>query len=141
MSARSFTVLLAAALAILVVAGPRDVVAADKSPFEGTYSGKFTFHSSNPRFPSGEGTVTEFKVTAEGKVSGKFRPPSGDGGDFSGTVDEDGELKYTVEFPTQTYIVKGLVVKTKKGSLKGNATQFVGRDQPAGTIEFELSPK
>jgi hypothetical protein len=74
-------------------------------------------------------------------VSGKFAPPKGESGDFTGSVDEDGAIKYTIEFPNQTYVVKGLVVKTKKGTLKGMATQFVGKDQPVGTIEFDLPPK
>jgi|SRR6478672_13438359 len=115
--------------------------AEDKSPFVGSYSGKFTFKSSNPRFESGEGTVTLLTVAADGKVSGKFAPPKGEAGDFSGSVDEDGTIQYTIQFPNQTYVVKGLVVKTKKGTLKGMATQYVGKDQPVGSIEFDLSAK
>ena len=116
-------------------------VADEKSPFAGAYSGKFTFKSSNPRFESGEGTVTLLTIAADGKVSGKFAPPRGESGDFSGSVDEDGAIKYTIEFPNQIYVVKGIVVKTKKGTLKGTATQYVGKDQPVGTIEFDLPPK
>jgi len=115
--------------------------AEDKSPFAGSYTGKFTFKSSNPRFESGEGTVTLFTIAGDGKVSGKFAPPRGESGDFSGSVDEDGAIKYTIEFPNQIYVVKGIVVKTKKGTLKGTATQYVGKDQPVGTIEFDLPPK
>ncbi len=115
--------------------------AEDKSPLVGSYSGKFTFKSSNPRFESGEGTVTLLTIAADGKVSGKFAPPHGESGDFSGSVDEDGAIQYTIQFPNQTYVVKGLVVKTKKGTLKGTATQYVGKDQPVGSIEFDLSAK
>lgn len=113
----------------------------EKSPFAGSYSGKFTFKSANPRFESGEGTVTLLTIATDGKVSGKFAAPKGESGDFSGSVDEDGALKYTIEFPTQTYVVKGIVVKTKKGTLKGTLTQYVGKDQPVGTIEFDLAAK
>ena len=116
-------------------------VADEKSPFAGAYSGKFTFKSSDPRFESGEGTVTLFSIAADGKVTGKFAPPRGESGDLNGSVDEDGAIKYTIEFPNQIYVVKGIVVKTKKGTLKGTATQYVGKDQPVGTIEFDLPPK
>jgi hypothetical protein len=115
--------------------------AEDKSPFAGSYTGKFTFKSSNPRFESGEGTVTLFTIAADGKVSGKFAPPRGEPGDFSGSVDEDGTIKYTIEFPNQIYVVKGIVVMTKKGTLKGTATQYIGKDQPVGNIEFDLPRK
>jgi hypothetical protein len=135
-----FRVLVTLLAAILFV-GPAAGSDNEKSPFSGSYSGKFSFKSANPRFPNGEGTVTLLTVASNGKVTGKFSPPSGEAGEFHGTVDEDGAIEYTIEFPTQTYIVKGLVVKTKKGNLKGNATQYVGKDQPAGTIEFDLPAK
>jgi len=128
-------------VALLLAATTFATAADEKSALAGSYSGKFTFTSSNPRFESGEGTVTLLTIAADGKVTGKFAPPKGEAGDFTGSVDEDGAIKYTIEFPNQTYIVKGLVVKTKKGTLKGMATQYVGKDQPVGTIEFELPPK
>ncbi len=124
-------------LALMTVANAVE----DKSPFAGSYSGKFTFKSSNPRFESGDGTVTLLTIAADGKVSGKFAPPRGESGDFNGSVDEDGAIQYTIQFPHQTYVVKGLVVKTKKGTLKGIATQYVGKDEPVGSIEFDLQPK
>ncbi len=134
---RFFVHVPAVLLALVAVA----IAAEDKSPFAGSYSGKFTFKSSNPRFESGEGTVTLLAIAADGKVTGKFAPPKGESGDFSGSVDEDGAIQYTIQFPNQTYVVKGLVVKTKKGTLKGMATQYVGKDQPVGSIEFDLSSK
>ncbi|HEY2415972.1 MAG TPA: hypothetical protein VGI40_27270 [Pirellulaceae bacterium] len=112
----------------------------ENSPFVGAYGGKFTFRSSNPNFPSGEGVVRTLSVAANGKVTGTFNPPNGELGEFNGSVDEEGALTYTVQFTTQTYVVKGLVVKTKRGSLKGNATQYAGRNA-VGSIEFDLLPK
>jgi len=137
--ARPLLAALAASLILALAAFAR--AAEEKSSFAGSYSGKFTFKSSNPRFESGEGTVTLFTIAADGKVSGKFAPPKGEPGDFYGAVDEDGAIKYTIEFPSQIYVVKGIVVKTKKGTLKGNATQYIGKDQPVGTIEFDLPAK
>lgn len=112
----------------------------ENSPFAGTYGGKFTFQSSNPNFPSGEGLVRTLSVAANGKVTGTFNPPNGELAEFNGSVDEDGAISYTIQFTTQTYVVKGLVVKTKRGSLKGNATQYAGR-KAVGSIEFDLLPK
>jgi len=128
-------------IAFVIASAALPAAAEDKSPLAGSYGGKFTFKSSNPRFESGEGTVTLLTIAADGKVSGKFAPPKGESGDFSGSVDEDGAIQYTIQFPNQIYVVKGLVVKTKKGTLKGNATQYVGKEQPVGTIEFDLSAK
>jgi hypothetical protein len=112
----------------------------ENSPFVGTYGGKFTFRSSNPNFPNGEGVVRTLNVAADGKVTGTFNPPNGELGEFNGSVDEEGSISYTVQFTNQTYVVKGLVVKTKRGSLKGSATQYAGRNA-VGSIEFDLMPK
>ena len=100
----------------------------ENSPFVGTYGGKFTFRSANPNFASGEGLVRTLSVAGNGKVTGTFNPPSGELGEFNGSVDEEGTLTYSVQFATQTYVVRGLVVKTKRGSLKGSATQYAGRN-------------
>jgi hypothetical protein len=112
----------------------------ENSPFLDTYGGKFTFRSSSPNFPSGEGLVRTLSVAANGKVTGTFNPPNGELGELNGSVDEEGALTYTVQFTTQTYVIKGLVVKTKRGSLKGDATQYAGRNA-VGSIEFDLLPK
>jgi hypothetical protein len=112
----------------------------ENSPFMGSYSGKFTFRSSNPNFPNGEGMVRSLNVAANGKITGTFNPPNGELGEFNGSVDEEGSMSYTVQFTNQTYVVKGLVVKTKRGSLKGSATQYAGRNA-VGSVEFDLLPK
>jgi len=112
----------------------------ENSPFTGSYSGKFTFRSSNPNYPSGEGMVRTLNIAANGRVTGTFNPPNGELGEFNGLVDEEGSISYTIQFATQTYVVKGLVTKTKRGSLKGNATQYAGRNA-VGSVEFDLMPK
>jgi hypothetical protein len=112
----------------------------ENSPFMGTYGGRFTFRSSHPSFPNGEGIVRTLTVAANGKITGTFNPPTGELAEFSGSVDEDGSLMYTVQFATQSYVVKGLVVKTKRGTLKGSLTQYAGRT-PVGSVEFDLMPK
>jgi len=128
---------------LLVVVSSFVTIAArgqENSPFTGTYGGKFTFRSSNPSFPSGEGIVRTLNIAANGKVTGTFNPPNGEVGEFNGSVDEEGEISYTVQFTTQTYVVKGLVTKTKRGSLKGSLTQYAGRNA-VGSVEFDLMPK
>jgi len=116
-------------------------VAEESSPFAGIYSGKFTVRSANPSFSSGEGNLRSLGVAPSGKVTGQFNSPNGELAEFTGTVDEDGTLQYTIQFSTQTYLVKGLVTKTKRGNLKGHAAQYAGRNQVVGIIEFDLPAK
>jgi hypothetical protein len=128
-------------VSLLVLVSASAVLAEETSPFSGIYSGKFSVRSANPSFPSGEGILRFLSVSPSGKVTGQFNPPSGELGEITGAVDEDGALQYTVQFSTQTYIVKGLVTKTKRGSLKGHAAQYAGRSQVVGVIEFDLPAK
>jgi hypothetical protein len=116
------------------------VVAAD-SPLAGSYAGRFTFRSANPRFPNAEGNVTLLTITADGRLTGKCTGARGEPAEFNGTVDEDGAVRYSIEFSTQTYVVKGIITKTKRGTLKGSLTQYEGRDLPVGNVEFDLPPK
>jgi hypothetical protein len=129
---------LAALLVFTLTAGA--VIAAD-SPLAGSYAGRFTFRSANPRFPNAEGNVTLLTITADGRVSGKFTGARGEPAEFNGTVDEDGAVRYSIEFATQTYVVKGIITKTKRGTLKGSLTQYEGREVPVGNVEFDLPPK
>src|SRR4051812_7337173 len=87
----------------------------DKSPFMGDYSGQYTFKSSGAPFATQEGKVT-LAIDAEGKITGEAKNKTVDkAADVTGSVNEDGELKITIEFPNQTSTAKGTVTKTKKG--------------------------
>jgi hypothetical protein len=111
------------------------------SPFVGTYSGPFSFRSLDSRFVSGEGTITVLTISTAGHVTGEFKAPGDVAGEITGFVDDDGGFRYTIEFSNQTYVVKGTATKTKKGHLKATLTQYRGKDQPVGTVEFDLPPK
>ncbi len=120
-------------------------VAADESgspsSFVGSYSGPFSFRSLDSNFVSGEGTITVLTISTTGHVTGKFQAPGGIPGEMTGFVDDEGGLQYTIEFSNQTYVVKGTATMTKKGHLEATLTQYRGKDQPIGTVEFDLPPR
>ena len=143
MRGRSYTLLWVISLALIAWIGP--AAAQDKkripldSPFAGDYVGKFTFKASHPGLGNQKGQIS-FSITARGKVTGEAKNTTIDQtADLKGSVDADGELKLTIEFPEERYTAKGTVTMTKKGNLRGTLTQYLGK-LTLGRIEFDLPP-
>jgi hypothetical protein len=113
----------------------------EKSRFAGEYSGSFRFLASDSRFSNQTGTVT-LAISSAGKVRGVIENSTvHEAADVTGSVDNDGALEYVVEFPKQAYVLKGTVTKTRKGHLKGTLTQFFGKEQAVGSVDFDLPTK
>jgi hypothetical protein len=132
-----------AALAVLVgvlLAAGRSTAAADqeKSAVAGDYAGDYRFQTTDPNFGKQEGTMS-LSIDGSGKVIGSARNTTINvAAEISGTVDDDGEIKFTIEFSNNTYTANGTVVKTKKGSLRATLIQYAGKDNAVGTIQFDL---
>jgi hypothetical protein len=132
---------IAVLILISVVGDMVEAQAPPASSFAGTYSGPYTFRSTNPRFGNQAGQIT-LAFAADGKVTGSAYNTSVNlTSRLTGSVDEDGGFQCTAEASNQVYTLKGTGVKTKAGRLKGTLTQYLGADQAIGSVEFDIPAK
>jgi hypothetical protein len=111
------------------------------SDFAGTFSGPYTFSSSNPVFGNQQGVLT-LNIKPSGLVTGALvNTTIVSEAKGSGSVDEDGGFNFTVEFSDQVYTLKGTIVRTKSDRLKGTLTQYSGSNQAVGSVEFNIPAK
>lgn len=111
------------------------------SPFAGIFSGPYTFRSTDSRFTDQQGMMT-LTISAEGQVGARLLNTTINmAGDGTGTVTEDGDFRLTAEFTNQVYTLKGTMVKTKSGRLKGTLIQYWGSQRPVGSVEFDMTPR
>jgi hypothetical protein len=107
---------------------------------EGNWAGRYTYTSFVPPFGTQNGKMT-LSIASNGKVTGVAHNFfTGQRYDLSGSIDEDGELKITIEGPNEFYTGKGVVTKTRNGNLKGTLTQYSGSDA-TGSIQLDLPSK
>jgi hypothetical protein len=138
MNLRRHVSFLAVALGLVVFARP--AVGGEKpaqSPFKGDYFGPYTYRGT---FGNQEGVIVA-AIGADGKFTGflyntTVKRPA----DLTGSVNEEGELKITAEFPNQSYTLKGTVTKTKTGHLKGTLVQYSGKENVVGSVAIDLLP-
>ncbi len=110
----------------------------EPSSYAGQYKGNWTGKSSASAEQKGTWSL---KVDANGKVTGKeVNETAGRTAELSGSVNEDGDIKLIIEYPNLTFAIKGTVVITKSGHLKGTLTQFEGREM-IWTIQIDLPPQ
>ena len=124
---------------ILLCLGIGSAAAQDQaSRFAGRYRGTFTCVSTDPNFSSGEGRVA-LLIQPNGKLKANISN-SNSQGSAEGTISEDGETVYIVDFGTQAFVVKGILTKNAAGHLKGNLNQYFGKDRIVAIIKFDLPP-
>jgi hypothetical protein len=112
-------------------------IAAFDSPYAGNYSGPYTAKSSDYGEQSGRLTLSS---DSSGRVKGKFQNrTSGRTADITGSVTDDGDIQLVLEWPDATFTIKGTVVKTRAGHLKGTLNQYQGK-QVVAVIEIDLLP-
>jgi hypothetical protein len=113
---------------------------AAKSTYAGEYTGPFVFTGAIPGFKDDKGTYT-ISIAANGKLAGKTKSDlNGLTTDVKGSISSEGRVEITVEFPWETYTMKGTVTKTSEGHLKGTLVQSDGK-QIVGSDEIDLRPK
>lgn len=110
-------------------------------PLAGSFRGNYAFKSSDDDFGNQSGSMT-LNIGSTGKVTGLFQNTTlGVSGEFTGTTDDDGDLHCKVNFDGQLFTLKGTIIKTKSGNLKGTLTQYFGNTQAVGSVEFNLPAK
>jgi len=128
--------------AIIVVSllAPNTILARVKtcvdSPFEGRYRGQWVAKTASGEH-KGEWTLS---INSAGRITGKeedYRTTRT--ADLNGSITDDGELRLLLEYPDATATMKGTVVKTRSGHLKGTVNQYSGKEVVA-TLEIDLSP-
>jgi len=139
MGARMYKSLWVVAFGLVVLTTP--ATAQDEwSSLEGNWAGRYTYESFVPPFGTQNGKMT-LSIDSNGKVTGDAHNfATGQTADLEGSIDKDGELKITIEFPNESYTANGIVAKTKNGNLKGTLTQYFGSNA-TGSIRFDLPPK
>jgi hypothetical protein len=109
-----------------------------ESSYKGRYSGPYTVEAAAVAEQSGKFTLS---IDVDGDVKGKAENhTTGRSADVSGSVNEDGDIRLILEWPESTYTIKGTVVRTKNGHLKGTLNQYSGKEVIA-TIKMDLSPQ
>jgi hypothetical protein len=106
------------------------------SPFEGRYHGQWVAKTPTGEH-KGEWTLS---INSSGRITGKeedYRTTRT--ADLNGSISDDGELRLLLEYPDATATMKGTVVKTRSGHLKGTVNQYSGKEVVA-TLELDLSP-
>ncbi|HYP28827.1 MAG TPA: hypothetical protein VE262_19095 [Blastocatellia bacterium] len=78
-------------------------------------------------------------IDANGKVTGKETNNVNDRtADLSGAINEEDSIKLILGYPNEASIVKGTVIKTKRGHLKGTLSQS---GKVIWTIEIDSLPE
>lgn len=94
------------------------------SPYQGRYRGPWILKTSAGD-RHGEWTLS---INADGKVTGKEEDyRTGRTADLNGSINDDGEVRVLCEYPDSTTTIKGTVVKTRAGHLKGTLAQYSGK--------------
>lgn len=110
-----------------------------ESSYKGRYSGPYAVEEGSA-FGKQLGKFT-FTIDREGGVTGKAENyTAGRSADISGSVNEDGDIGLLLEWSDATYTMKGTVIKTREGHLKGTLAQYSGKEVMA-TIKMDLLPK
>lgn len=104
--------------------------------YAGQYAGPYSVKSSTFGDQTGKFTLS---IDQAGKVTGKAENNTiSKTATLSGSVNSAGKINLVLEWPDTTYTLKGSVVKTKKGHLKGTLSQYTGK-QIIATIRMDLS--
>src|SRR3954451_685684 len=120
------TAVLGVTIVLFVCYNPQaDGVHQERSRFAGSYTGPWTGQVSNTVH---NGTLT-LTVSTDGKLTGTEKDDNtGNTAEVTGTVNEDGDISYTLKYPSGTYKVEGTIARTQKGNLKGTVIQYNGKD-------------
>jgi hypothetical protein len=106
------------------------------SPYEGRYRGPWISKTSSGD-RHGEWILS---INANGRVTGKeedYRTTRT--ADLNGSISDDGEVRILCEYPNSTTTIKGTIVKTKSGHLKGTLAQYSGKEL-VSSFDIDLSP-
>jgi hypothetical protein len=110
-----------------------------ESSYKGRYSGPYIVEEGSA-FGKQSGKFT-FNIGRNGGVTGKAENYTvGRSADISGSVNEDGDISLLLEWSDSTFTMKGTVIKTREGHLKGTLAQYAGKEVMA-TIKMDLSPR
>jgi hypothetical protein len=125
-------------VAFLVSGRPATGRQEKECPFAGKWKGTSEFKSEI--IANSKGTY-RIRIDSKGKVTGSGEDTTHDlKFDLKGSINEDGQIEFTVVFEHKTCVMKGTVTKTKKGGhMKGTLTQYEGKKN-AGSEEIDLAP-
>ena len=128
-------------LSLLLFNSSTGVIAAPdttSSPFTGKYSGPFKIPVSAAGGQEGTFTVT---VARDGSITGAAdNTTAGIQGTLKGSVSADGDLDVTLEFPGQTFTLKGTVALSKAGNFRATIIQYDANAKAVAAIETTLKP-
>jgi hypothetical protein len=91
------------------------------SRFAGNYSGKWIGTTTRGE-QKGEWIVS---IDPDGKIKGTEKDETVQGvAKLTGSITEEGDITFTLQYPEAGYKVEGTVTKTKDGSLKATLIQY-----------------
>src|SRR5262249_15618602 len=128
---------LGVALVVFVYCGPQAGGVQQRSRFAGSYTGPWTGQIGNTVHT---GTMT-LSIGTDGKFTGTEKDDTSNTmGEVSGTVNEDGDINFTLKYDSGTYRVEGTAARTQKGHLKATLIQYRDKEVIA-TYRIDLPPR